>query len=89
MAITVYLDNIDITDSLNKQYPLPSALAPGVFPDNNHNHWWDLWTCIQNNATLKSNYQNYAVHLLQIQDSNGGTYNAKLILRTKYTARNR
>lgn len=89
MAVSVYLDNVNITDSLNEQYPLPESLSPGVFPDNTHNHWWDLWVCIQKDETLRNNYQKYAVHTLQIQDSVGGTYNAKLILRTKYTARNR
>lgn len=89
MSITVFLDGQNITNSLDAQYPLPQALSAGVFPDNTHNHWWDLWKCIQSNDTLKENYQNNAIHTLQVIDSSGGTYNAKIILRTKYTARNR
>lgn len=89
MSVTVTLDGEDITADLNKQYPLPERLYANIFPDNSHNHWYNLWICIQENATLKKAYQNNAIHELRVIDSAGGTYNAKIILRTKYTARNR
>lgn len=89
MSVTVYLDGEDITGALNEQHSLPPKIEAGVFPDNTHNHWWDLWKCIQSNANLKNSYQDNAIHRLEIRDSGGGTYNAKIILRTKYTARNR
>lgn len=89
MSVTVFLDGQDITADLNAQYPLPDKIQAGIFPDNTHNHWWDLWKCVQNNGTLKANYQSNAIHILQITDTSGGTYDAKIILRTKYTARNR
>lgn len=89
MSLTVFLDDVDITNDLDAQYPLPQALSAGVLPDNTHNHWWDLWKAVQAHEQLKLNYQNYAVHKLVVKDSAGGTYNAKIILRTKYTARNR
>ena len=89
MSVTVFLDGVDITSELNSQYELPDKISAGVFPDNSHNHWWDLWKCVQKNAQLKELYQTTAIHTLEIKDSTGGTYNAKIVLRTKYTARNR
>ena len=89
MSITVLLDDQDITADLNRQHDLPGKISAGIYPDNSHNKWWDLWVCIQNNSTLKENYQDKSIHTLVIKDSEGGTYNAKIILRTKYAARNR
>jgi hypothetical protein len=89
MSVTVFLDGEDITADLEEQYPLPSNLYAGIFPDNSHNHWYNLWRCVQRNSTLRQSYQNKAIHELKVVDSAGGTYNAKIILRTKYTARNR
>lgn len=89
MSVTVTLDDVDITADLNAQYPLPAEISAGIFPDNTHNHWWDLWVAVQAHEQLVLNYQNNAVHILKVKDSAGGTYDAKIILRTKYTARNR
>lgn len=89
MSVTVFLDGEDITADLEEQYPLPPNLYAGIFPDNSHNHWYNLWRCVQRNSTLRQSYQNKAIHELKVVDSAGGTYNAKIILRTKYTARNR
>jgi hypothetical protein len=89
MSVTVFLDGQDITAALNEQHQLPNKISAGIYPDNTHNHWWDLWKCVQGNNTLKQLYQSMAVHTLEVKDSAGGTYNAKIILRSKYTARNR
>ena len=89
MSVSVTLDGVDITADLNAQYELPTEIRAGIFPDNTHNHWWDLWKVIQAHEQLRLNYQENAIHQLVFYDSAGGVYNAKIILRPKYSARNR
>lgn len=89
MSVQVLLDGKDITDALNKQHTVPQSLGAGVFPDDSHEKWWDLWSVIKNNPELKDEFQKKAIHTLKLVDSNGTAYDAKLLMKTKYTARNR
>lgn len=90
MTIQVFLDDQNITDSLNAQYALPSASDKGVFPDRSRNKWWDLLPAISENETLKKDFFNddNGVHILRITED-GVEIKVKLLLRTKYSARNR
>lgn len=92
MSIQVFLDGQDITGVLNSQHPLPvSASANGIFPSNKRNDWWDLLPAINANSTLRENFFNndVGVHTLNIVDSGGETFTVRVLLRAKYSARNR
>lgn len=89
MSVQVLLDGVDITAELNKQHPVPQTLGVGVFPDDSHEKWWDLWAVIKSLAEFKNEFQTKAVHTLKLVDSDGTAYDAKLLMKTKYTARNR
>lgn len=91
MSIKVLLDGQDITASLNKQYPLPSSAVDGIYPSRKAGEWYDLLACISENEALKKNYFNggdYGVHEMQIVDSSGVSYQCRVLLRMKYSARN-
>lgn len=89
MSVQVLLDGVDITAELNKQHPVPQTLGVGVFPDDSHEKWWDLWAVIKNLPALKDDFQKKAVHTMKLVDSEGTAYDAKLLMKSKYTARNR
>lgn len=91
MSIQVFLDGEDITSTLNAQHALPASTSAGVFPSRNRNDWWDLLPAISANATLKENFFNddVGVHILTIKDSSGVAFEARILLRMKYSARNR
>lgn len=91
MAIKVFLDNTDITADLNAQYALPESANAGIFPDRSRSKWWDLLPAINAHAELKDTFFNNdtAVHALTIEDTNGQTFTVRVLLRTKYTSRNR
>ena len=89
MSIKVFLDDVDITAAMNAQHPLPSSATAGTFPDASHEHWWDLWGIIKNSAELKDAFQQKAVHFMKVVDSDGTAYDIKLLVASKYTARNR
>ena len=91
MSIRVTLDGQDITSSLNEQYPLPDAVAGGIFPSRKAGEWYDLLRCINKNPTLKANYFNggdYGVHEMCLIDDSGRTFTSRILLRSKYSARN-
>lgn len=91
MSIRVLLDGQDITESLNKQYPLPDSAVNGIYPSRKAGEWYDLLACISENEALKKNYFNggdYGVHEMQIVDSSGNSYQCRVLLRMKYSARN-
>ena len=91
MSIRVTLDGEDITSSLNKQYPLPNDISAGIFPSRKAGEWYDLLQCINENTKLRNNYFNggdYGVHELSIADSQGRNFEMRILLRTKYSARN-
>lgn len=92
MSIRVLLDGQDITASLNKQYPLPTSAVNGIYPSRKAGEWYDLLACIDENESLKKNFFNggdLGVHELQIVDSVGVSYQCRVLLRMKYSARNR
>lgn len=86
--IKVYLDGYDITDHLNAQYPLPENPG-GILPDAGAGRWYDLLKVIDKVDGLKSTYFNSAgVHQMKIVDESGRAFRVKLLLRSKYSARN-
>lgn len=91
MAIKVFLDDTDITADLNKQYALPANSNSGIFPDRSRSRWWDLLPAISAHPELQENFFNndIGIHSLKIQDTSGKTFTARILLRTKYTSRNR
>lgn len=89
MSVTILLDNVDITAEMNRQHPLPSSLSAGTFPNDSHEDWWDLWGIIKRTPALKDTFQQKAVHVMAVKDSAGTAYDVKLLMKAKYTARNR
>lgn len=89
MSIRVFLDEQDITDTLASQHPLPSA-NDGVYPNKSRSDWWDLLPAISANAALRDRFfnDNNGVHELRIEEG-GRTFDVKVLLRVKYSARNR
>lgn len=86
----VFLDNQDITASLNAQHALPSASDNGVFPNMSRNDWWDLLPAINANSTLKAQFFNdgNGVHTLRFEEESR-TFEVRVLLRMKYSSRNR
>ena len=86
----VRLDGQDITATLNAQHALPSASSTGVFPNKSRNDWWDLLPAISANSELKSHFFNddNGVHTLTFEES-GTTFEVRVLLRMKYSSRNR
>lgn len=91
MAIKIFLDSTDITADLNAQYPLPNSVSEGVFPDYSRSKWWDLLPAISAHQELRYSFFNddVGVHTLKVEDTNGQSMNVRILLRTKYTSRNR
>lgn len=91
MSLKVTLDGQDITASLNKQYPLPDAVATGVFPSRKAGEWYDLLKCIDENEFLRENYFNggdYGVHEMRVISDTGENFDVRILLRMKYSSRN-
>lgn len=91
MSIKVFLDGTDITSDLNAQYALPSSTKSGIFPDRSRSRWWDLIPAINAHEELRTTFFNndVGIHSLKIQDTDGSTFTARILLRMKYTSRNR
>lgn len=91
MSIKVFLDGTDITADLNSQYALPSSTKSGIFPDRSRSRWWDLLSAINAHPELRDTFFNndIGIHSLKIQDTSGSTFTARILLRSKYTSRNR
>lgn len=86
------LDGQDITTSLNEQYPLPEAVSTGIWPSRNSGEWYDLLKCISDNQTLAQSFFNggdNGVHMMEIINPEGSKFEVRLLLRMKYSARNR
>lgn len=91
MGLRVLLDDQDITDSLNKQYPLPDASQNGVFPSKKAGEWYDLLKCIDENEFLRNNFFNggdYGVHEMRVVADDGTNFDMRILLRMKYSSRN-
>lgn len=92
MAIKIFLDDIDITADLAAQHSLPaSADVNAVLPDKSRSSWWDLMEAISNHPELRDSFFNNdtGVHSFTIQDTSGKAVSARVLLRMKYTSRNR
>lgn len=91
MSIKVFLDNTDITADLNAQYHLPANTNSGIYPDRSRSRWWDLIPAINAHPELRNTFFNndIGIHSLKIQDTGGSTFTARILLRMKYTSRNR
>ena len=86
--IKVYLDGSDITANLNAQYPLPENPG-GILPDATAGRWYDLLKVINDVPALRRSYFDSAgVHQMKIVDDSGRAFQVKLLLRSKYSARN-
>lgn len=91
MATKIFLDDIDITADLAAQYALPATNTAGVYPDRTRSTWWDLLPAINNHVELRESFFNDStgVHSLTFQDTQGEPVIVKVLMRTKYTSRNR
>lgn len=85
--INVFLDGYDITANLNAQYPLPENPG-GVLPDAGAGRWYDLLKIIDEVPALRGSYFQGGVHQMTVVDSTGRSFEMKLLLRQKYSARN-
>ena len=85
--IRVYLDGHEITANLNKQYPLPENPG-GILPDATAGKWYNLLRVINEVPALRESYFQGGVHQMQIVDSTGRAFEVKMLLRSKYSARN-
>lgn len=86
MTLHISIDNVDITDQLNKQYPLPNTTT-GIAPGVGRGQWYDLLQVISDTPALQAYFEG-GMHRFTIVDDSGRTYKAKLVLRAKYTSRN-
>lgn len=91
MAIQIFLDDVNITADLNKQYALPASVTDGVYPDRSRAKWWDLLPAINAHNELRTNFFNddVGVHTLTVTDTNGHHMSVRVLLRMRYTSRNR
>lgn len=89
MALKFFLDDIDITEDLAKQYELP-GLSQGVYPSKDRNAFYDLLPCIAAHEELKNNFFNNenAMHTLTVVDETKTEITLRLLLSMKYTSRN-
>lgn len=82
----ILLDDVDITDDIQAQASIPN-LSGGVYP-NTGTRWFNLIPIIQNHPELTSFFSSGGLHTLKIQDDPGYQFDAKIILRLCYSARN-
>lgn len=87
MSLKVTLDGYDITAAMNQQYPLPETPG-GILPDASAGKWYNLLKIIDQTPGLRDHYFEGGVHLMKIQDSTGRSFEVKMLLRSKYSARN-
>lgn len=91
MAISVFLDDVDITADLNKQFALPAGLYDGIYPGKTRNQWYDLLPAIAAHPELRDNFFNTddVLHSLVIKTGSDTEYTARIIVSMKYSSRNR
>ena len=82
----IYLDNIDITEDIQKQTPVPH-LSGGVYP-NMGTKWYNMLSIVQNHPELATSFSKGGLHSFRIEDAPGYGFSAKVILRLCYSARN-
>ena len=82
----ISLDGTDITADIQKQTNIPNLLG-GVYP-NEGTKWYNFMPIIANHAELKSFFSTGGLHKLEIVDETGTEFDARIILRLTYSARN-
>lgn len=82
----IFLDSVNITADIQAQTPIPD-LQGGVYP-NIGTKWYDLIRIVANHGELSNFFSSGGLHRLDIQDDDGSEFNAKMILRLTYSARN-
>lgn len=95
MKIT--LDGFDITEELTDQQgydlpPDPTGIG-GIYPSKDSGAWFDLLRVINSRREFRDGffdggYEN-GTHTLIVTDDEGREFDCRLLLRKKYTARNR
>lgn len=81
------LDNVDIT-SLMQMVGAPNDTYGGVYP-NDGTKWFDLLYIIDRTPELsREAFQRGGLHTFTIVDDADRVYDAKIILRATYSARN-
>lgn len=81
-----YLDGVDITTEINKQATVADTDG-GVYP-NEGTKWFDMLGIINQKPELADFFGKGGLHVLKIQNDAGYQYDAKIILRATYSARN-
>lgn len=82
----ILLDNVDITADIMKQANIPN-LAGGVYP-NTGTTWYNLLPIVEAHAELKDLWSKGGLRHLVIQGDASDRFDAKIILRLCYSARN-
>lgn len=82
-----FLDGIEVTDEIAKQAVVADTDG-GVYPDDGRK-WFDMLSIINQNPLLKENFfSKGGLHVFTIQNDAGYQFDAKIILRATYSARN-
>lgn len=82
-----FLDDVDVTADINAQTTLPN-LKGGVYP-NDRTKWYNLLKIINAHPELqRSFFGKGGLHTFKIVGDAGDSYEAKIILRATYSARN-
>lgn len=82
-----YLDGVDITAAIAKQATVADTDG-GVYP-NEGTKWFDMLAIINQNHTLQNIFFGRGgLHTFKIQNDAGYQFEAKIILRITYSARN-
>lgn len=82
-----YLDGVDVTADIEAQTPLPN-LQGGVYP-NDRTKWYDLLSIVNKHPELRTSFFGKGgLHTFRIEGATTDSYDAKIILRLTYSARN-
>lgn len=85
---------VDITDDLIACGGVfPDTLTEGIYPDdlvenNDGSLHYDLLGAINRNELLRKTFFDGRVHPMRIIDTDGGTFDVRLLLETRYSSRN-
>lgn len=93
----VTLDGIDITDALTTMQGLDLPPDPtgsgGIYPSEDSGAWYDLLRVINNDRRLAEGFfdggYDNGTHTLILTDDQGRSFDCRMQIRKKYTARNR
>lgn len=82
----IYLDDVDITADINRQATISNADG-GVYP-NDRTKWFDLLAIINNHPELGDFFGKGGLHTLKLRGDPAYGFDAKMIIRMTYSARN-